>query len=353
MRTIAAALVVASLAGCYTSGFYERRDAARYPVTAVLPSAPFPPRALPMFAGNTGAILTWTDLMAGVFWADVVFVGEMHDDAVGHQVQRAIFVDAMLIDRRTALSMEMLERQDQPALDEYLAGTIDAETFVTRTDSANWGAKGKFVDWYLPIIDEARTRGTPVVAANAPRNIVRMARLEGWDALHALPADQRELFAFPRPMADGGYELRFREYMSGGDETATMTEAELAEQDARLTATFRSQLVWDATMGDSIARTLGPWWSSTAPNRVVHLVGRFHTDFNGGTVQQTRARRTFAKFLTVSLVPERALSLRDEDRGIADVVIYTGWDGREDGVITRDAVAPGASAEETSEPAKR
>lgn len=334
-------LAVVTLGGCYTDGYFERRDAARYPDTAVLPTAPFPPRALPMFAGNSGDILTWTDLMAGVFWADVIFLGEQHDDPVAHQVQRAVFVDAMLIDRRTALSMEMLERQDQPALDEYLAGTIDAPTFVSRTDSANWGGKDRFVDWYLPIIDEARSRGTPVVAANAPRNLVRMARLQGWDAMHALPADERALFAFPRPLADGRYELRFRELMSEGDAAhggategpaSAPSETDLAEQDARVTAAFRSQLVWDATMGDSIARTLAAPWSFSKPDRVVHLVGKFHVDFNGGTVQQTRARRTFAKLLTVSLVRERSLALRDEDRGIADVVIYTGWDGREDGL---------------------
>lgn len=359
----AALALLAPLSGCFTSGFYEHRPQAAYPDTAVLPSAPFPPRALPMFAGNTGRLLTWTDFMQGVFWADVVFLGEMHDDKVGHEVQRAIFVDTLLLDQRTALSMEMLERQDQAALDEYLAGAIDAPTFIARTDSANWGGKDKFVDYYLPIIDEAKARGTRVIAANAPREYVRMARLEGWSALRALPPERQELFSLPRPLADGRYELRFRDLMiesaaehgasiaptapppdapapEGAPAGAAPTDATPAPAPTTgpspemIAAAFRAQLLWDSTMGDSIARALGPPWSSTAPNRIVHLVGAFHVDFNGGTPQQTRARSSFARFLTVSLVHERATALREEDVGRADVVIYTGWSGREDGLQT-------------------
>jgi uncharacterized iron-regulated protein len=83
---------------------------------------------------------------------------------------------------------------------------------------------------------------------------------------------------------------------------------------------FRSQLLWDATMGDSIARAL----RTPRTKKVVHLVGQFHSDFSGGTVKEVRARRPIARVLTVSMQRSDGAFLRERDEGRADVVIYTG-----------------------------
>lgn len=88
---------------------------------------------------------------------------------------------------------------------------------------------------------------------------------------------------------------------------------------AVLDGLFRAQLVWDATMARSIADALG-----RGRAKVVHLAGRFHSDFDGGTVQFLRRYRPGVRVLVVSLVPADAAELRPEDVGRADVVIYTG-----------------------------
>ncbi|HMN97231.1 MAG TPA: ChaN family lipoprotein [Phycisphaerales bacterium] len=333
---LALCALAAALAGCSTSRYFETRPQASYPAAAALPSHPFPATGLPMFVGSDGRILTWTDLMAGVAWADVVILGEIHDDAVGHSVQLALLENIMSLDPETALSMEMLERDEQPIVDEYLAGTIDAATFTARTSSADWGGKGTWEEWYLPMIDVARRHGAPVVAANAPRRFVRMARLEGFDALKALPADERAFFTLPRRLPDDGYELRFRALMERMAEQAGNPPPS-AEA---MAATFRAQSVWDATMAASIAEQLrsplAVFGDSRRSGRVVHLVGQFHSDFNGGLVQELRMRRPGARILVISLRPQRLLALAEEDVGRGDAVIYTGWTGRDDA-----AYAPG------------
>lgn len=319
------------LSGCMTRGYYETRPQARYDPDAVLPATPFPAFGLPMFEGASGRILTWNDLMAGVAWADVVILGETHDDAVGHDVQLSLIENIMSLDPDTALSMEMLERGEQPIVDEYLRGEIDAATFTERTGSADWGGPGTWNDWYLPMIDVAKQHGAPVVAANAPRRFVRMARVDGFAALKALPPEEQALFELPMPLHEEAYERRFRELM----QRMAAEHGNPAPSEEAMAATFRAQQVWDATMGASIAEQLRPgiplFGAKGRTGRVVHLVGQFHSDFDGGLVQEVQARAPFAKILVISLKPERRLALRDEDVGVADAVVYTGWTGEDGG----------------------
>ena len=81
---------------------------------------------------------------------------------------------------------------------------------------------------------------------------------------------------------------------------------------------FRAQLVWDATMAGSIAERLDGGLA-----RVIHLVGQFHTDFDGGTVQYLLDRKPDLKILTISLQNAHSRVLRPADKKRADVVIYS------------------------------
>ena len=58
---------------------------------------------------------------------------------------------------------------------------------------------------------------------------------------------------------------------------------------------------------------------------MVHLVGRFHGDFEGGTIRELRRLRPGVRTLVVSCVSEgEGRRLEDEDVERADVVVYTG-----------------------------
>jgi len=98
----------------------------------------------------------------------------------------------------------------------------------------------------------------------------------------------------------------------GGDNVHSLSDEDIESY-------FRAQQVWDATMAGSIVR------ASFRHDKVVHVVGRFHSDFDGGLVQRVRARKPWAKVLTISLQPENSDRLREEDRGRADVIVYTRW----------------------------
>jgi len=277
------------------------------------------PRELPMFLGETGDVIDWSDLIRAASWADVVFLGEEHDDGVGHAVQRAIVEDLAPRSRRFVLSMEMLERHEQIIVDDFEDGIIDAETLARLTHSERWAGENSWTNWYQPIIDAARAHQGTIVAANAPRHYVRLARTGGYERLRRLPADRRRFFSLPRSDFFSPYRDRFAALMFDPDPAEDSHDSPHRADDSAVNALFRSQLLWDSTMADSVARAL-----RNGATKVVHLAGRFHVEFDGGTVRELRARRPGAKVLTIVVSRDGALQLREDDRGLAHIVIYSG-----------------------------
>ncbi len=298
-------------------------------------------RRHPMFDGTNGRRLTWTELQPVIEWADVVVLGERHDDGVAHAIQLAIVEDALARrGARVAVALEMLERDEQALVDDYLDDLIEQEVFVRGVSEAKWWesveryldgdddgegqgdravleralANVGWFDWYAfyqPVIDAAKDADAPVIAANAPWRYMRLGRRLGYDALRAFTAEQRRNFALPREQYRTMYWDRFADLMAG-EEASTEEREEVRPM-------FRSQLIWDATMADSIARTL----RRGEADQVILLVGAFHMLHEGGTVLELRRRLPHARILTIDLNPADATTLLDEDRGSADVVIYT------------------------------
>jgi len=296
-------------------------------------------RTLPMFDGATGEPVNWADLIDRAEHAEVVFVGEEHDDSVAHAAEQAIVNDSIeMLSGRTAVSMEMLERNEQPLVDRYLEGSLDVDSFIRETDSGRWSREGLWESWYQPLIDAARAAGTPVVAANAPREFLRMTKTMSFEEMRALPEQAAGLFDVPLTYDTNlVYRRRFLEVMGAPTEPGPQSaeEAAPAHPAAAPDASnphagpmtyemglegLRSQMIWDATMASAIARCL----EGDAAERVVHVVGRFHVEHDGGTVSEFRARRPQAVVLNIIVSSESATSLREEDRGAGDIVMYTG-----------------------------
>lgn len=317
MRTslLAAILLVpAALAACSRPDPFAGRPADPSPQERLLPSQPFAPRALAMFSGRDGRVVTWADLLDAASRSDVVILGEQHDDAVAHAVEAAVVSDLLASFPGSALSLEMLERHEQDAVDAYLAGDLELAAFIEATGSANWSGKQRWEDSYGRLVESARRTGSRVVAANAPRSYVRIAGREGYDALRSLPPEERALFDLPESLDDGAYRARLVELM-----TEARGEPPTPEQVERA---LRPQMVWDATMARSISKALAARPDGAA--KVVHVVGRFHSDFDGGTVLELSKAAPFARILVISLVNEPSRSLGSEDEGRADIVVYTG-----------------------------
>ncbi|MBX3383031.1 MAG: hypothetical protein KF864_05935 [Phycisphaeraceae bacterium] len=57
---------------------------------------------------------------------------------------------------------------------------------------------------------------------------------------------------------------------------------------------------------------------------VVHVVGRFHSDFAGGLIQALHRLRPHTAVVNISVVNAWSDTLRPEDAGRGDFVVYVG-----------------------------
>ncbi|RMH23881.1 MAG: hypothetical protein D6693_10615, partial [Planctomycetota bacterium] len=275
----------------------------------------------------TGERISFDDLADRAAAADVVFVGELHGQPVGLAFAAALF-DAVLAREpaSAALSLEFFEREDQAHLDDFLAGVTDEGALRDATGRT----AGNFPPGHRAMVLAARDAGAPVIAANAPRRYVRLARTEGLDRLRDLTEAQRALVAIPESLTAGGYRDRFFEQLAGmtghggpdaedqGEPESDEARAEREAEEQRLIESFYvGQNVWDATMAESIARAL-----DAGRRPVVQVVGRFHVERDGGLAQRLRALAPGASVLTIVIVDKAPDQIEPDDLERGDVIVY-------------------------------
>jgi len=296
--------VVALGAGCAASG---SRTAAT-PPEALLDRVSA--HEVTMFDGRTGQRLSPWLVVGRARAADAVLFGELHGHPVGLPVAAAIWEDVLAGaggGQRPALLLEFFERDQQLALDDYLADQIDEDAFMERAGRSD----SNYPDAHRAMVEATRVAGGAVLAANAPRRYVRLARTEGYDALRGFTDAQRATFVLP-PDEQGPADYRERFVRAMGGMGASHGGSGPLDF-------LRSQLVWDATMADSVARAL-----RAGHEPVALVVGRFHVEFNGATRAFLERERPRAGVLSIVMVPSRSAMLADEDRGRGDVVVYVG-----------------------------
>ena len=250
----------------------------------------------------TGHELEPAELADALASYDVVFLGEEHDSDAAHRMQLRIV--ELLLERRgeVAISLEMFERDVQPGLDLYLAGGIDEARFLEH--SRPWP---NYAPHYRPIIELAKREGLDVIAANCPRPQAARVSKAGLDAVLGDP-----FCAYHIDLLDGPYRARF---------TAAMGD-HAKELGTRMDDFFAAQVLKDETMADSIAQYLaqrGPG----AP-LVVHLCGKFHSDYGLGTVSRLIRRRPRTRVAVVSTIgtPDPGRSLEKEERELGEFVWF-------------------------------
>ncbi|MDQ3171292.1 MAG: ChaN family lipoprotein [Acidobacteriota bacterium] len=269
-----------------------------------------------VFNTKTGA---WTDfeaMAADLASADAVFVGEQHTDPNTHLLERALLEAVARRRSDIAVSLEMFERDTQTSLDAYLAGTMDEASFLAA--SRPWP---RYQTDYRPLVELARERKWPVIAANVPRPLASGVAKGGLGSLDALPPEQTPWIAADIQCPKDAYFARFSQTM-GGHPAGDGPDA-VAKQAAMVERYYYSQCLKDEVMGESVARVAkgageGPL--------VVHYNGAFHSDFALGAAERARRRLPGSRVAVVSMLPVASLDGLEpsaDDRTRADYLVYT------------------------------
>lgn len=220
--------------------------------------------------------------------ADVVVIGEYHGHQASHLLQARL---QQLLHRAhprsQVLSLEQFTIDHQPVLDDYLAGNT-GETEMLEDAQAWDNYRGS----YRPLVEYARHHDLPVIAANAPADVVRCVGRTGPGHLETLPGEQR--LALPeQPFLDTpAYREKFETAISGSHGTGDPAMAE------RMDNTYKAQLLRDNTMAMRILQARDDY----PEHQIVHLTGTFHSEERLGTVALLEQRAPELSVVVISPV---------------------------------------------------
>ncbi|MDX2319629.1 MAG: ChaN family lipoprotein [Moritella sp.] len=236
--------------------------------------------------------------------ADVVLVGEWHTHTGIHRFQTELLQAMLAAGDDVALSMEQFTRDKQTVVDAYLAGEIGEGTLITRANA--WP---NYSSDYRPLVELAKTNNIDIIAANAPKHIIRCIGTEGMNYVAQLPAEQRTWLAANINTQDSAYKTHFMASMHHGDESQNENK-------------FAAQVTWDETMAESIVNYLADHSNSLLAGnsntpltdepsnvfvggrhkQVLHIAGKFHTENGLGTAASILARAPELKVVIVTPV---------------------------------------------------
>jgi uncharacterized iron-regulated protein len=103
--------------------------------------------------------------------ADVIYVGETHDDPADHRYELELIRGLLKRKMRFALGWEMFDETQQTVMDAWASHAISLEEMLAKTDfQKHWGI---YSPVYEQILQIAGAANIPNVALNAPPDLVR------------------------------------------------------------------------------------------------------------------------------------------------------------------------------------
>ncbi|MBL8628641.1 MAG: ChaN family lipoprotein [Rhodospirillaceae bacterium] len=327
--TLGAAIGLATLGACAP---VQKAAPAK---TAAQAAAPVAAPALPITLGDlTDFALLYTDggkqpaRQMSVAEAadilknyDVIFIGEEHRHPGNHIAEMALYRAIQERAPKTSLSLEQFERDVQNVIDDFMAGKI-GETPM-RDAARAWD---NYPVSYRPLVEYAKARSLPVIAAEVPGSVVRCVGERGPEFLDTMKPEQRGWAAAQLHITEGAYKDKYMKFAAGdgshGEDTAKDKNEKKAPNAAALRS-FAAQVTRDDTMAESIYLHL----QKNPGNKVVHLNGSFHSESFLGTAERLQMRDPKLKIAVVNPVQVKLggkLEVNDEQAKTGTFVLLIG-----------------------------
>lgn len=217
-------------------------------------------------------------LLARTNAANVLLLGETHDNPRHHELQLKLLKARIESGVRPALMMEQLDADSQPALDRALSGGNRDEVLANVTKLV------KFQDWqfYQPFLALAVDNKLPIIAANVSNQQLQPVIWQGFAAYD--PADLKRL-AVEEVWSESRQDYLVRNM--GGAHCGKL-------KDELRAGLSRSQRLRDALMADSAMSSVG--------RGIVGIVGSSHARRDIGLPLYFAARAPQASIFSVGFM---------------------------------------------------
>ncbi|PWN05795.1 iron-regulated protein [Rhodohalobacter mucosus] len=252
---------------------------------------------------RNGEKITYDHLVNLAQNKDLVFFGELHDNAIAHWLQLELLKDLHADTTRSlAIGMEMFERDQQILIDEYFAGHISNRSF--ESEARLWQ---NYETDYAPVVEFARENDLRLLATNIPRRYASAVYSHGLAVLDSLNAEAKDWIA-PLPVEVDTTLPGYRDIL----------EAAQGHGGENL---IYSQAVKDATMAHSIISAIN---DSTG---MLHLNGSYHSNNYEGIVWYVNRKAEGVTILTINTIS--ADEINNVDAGLlqaADITLVVDSD---------------------------
>jgi len=119
------------------------------------------------------------EVIKNVESADVIFIGEAHDNAQHHKAQLEILRSLHAKKLAMAIGLEMFTTEHQQLLDDWIGGKLDEES-LKPIYSRNWSYGWQL---YRDLFIFARDNHIPLIALNVPKAVISKLVAQGSSAL--------------------------------------------------------------------------------------------------------------------------------------------------------------------------
>ncbi len=249
--------------------------AAASPGSAAPPAACAAPGGWWQTSGKTPARVSGKEVLAQAAAAEIVLLGEQHDDEDHHRWQAQVLAGLYALRPEMVIGFEMFPRQVQPALERWVAGELTVPAFLAQTGwQEHWNVP---IELYLPLFEFARINRIPMIALNVDAKLTRAIGDQGWDAI---PERERAGVGRAAPASEAYRDFLFGAYSEHAH-----------GQDARRSRAFQyfveAQQNWDRAMAEALLarRTPGP---QGQPPLIVGIMGSGHLRDGFGVPHQLR-----------------------------------------------------------------
>ena len=245
---------------------------------------------------SKGKKISYKKMLEHLVKEDIVLFGEFHNNPISHWLQLEVTKDADA-HRDLILAFEMLEQDNQSAVDRFMRGDLTQKGLDTA--ARLWR---NYTTDYAPLVNYASANKIPVVASNIPRRYASLVFAGGFEALDTLSATAKSWIA-PLPIAYDstlpGY-VKMKEMMPGhGGENLP-----------------KAQAVKDATMAHFSLKAY------KTGNLLIHFNGSYHSDNYEGILWYLRRQAPQLKYSTITTVSQKDIHRLDKENiGRADFII--------------------------------
>lgn len=243
-----------------------------------------------------GKQVTYQKMIADLAKKDITLFGESHNNPISHWLEYEVTAE-LAKQKPMILGAEMMEADNQEAIDKYLKGEIDGEQLPKEVRL--WP---NYPTDYAPLLDFAKENNLPFIATNIPRKFASLVYKNDFQSLDGL-SEQEKSWIAPLP-------IKFDANLPTYQNILKM----MGEHGSPLLV--KAQAIKDATMAHFILKNY------KEGSGFIHYNGAYHSDDYEGILWYLKQEKPNLNYGTISTVSQDDITKLDkENLNKADYII--------------------------------